>query len=97
MSKYLTITLIGGILGAVVLVALLVILWPPGVLVGSLLFGLCVLLAIAMTAHVIERRRFRPGWRIRPEDMEGLSESELADLRMNALIDREQRLELREL
>lgn len=97
MSKYLTITLIGGILGVAILIALLVILWPPGMLVGSLLVSLLVMLALAMIVHVIERRHFRPAWRIRPEDAEGMSEAELAELRMNALVEREQRLELREL
>ena len=97
MSKYLTITLISGIFGAAILVALIVLLWPPGLLVGVLLSILFFLLAIAMLVHVIERRHFRPAWRFRPQDEEGLSESEVAELRMNALIEREQRLELREL
>ncbi|MEJ2274155.1 MAG: hypothetical protein P8Y01_06225 [Woeseiaceae bacterium] len=97
MSKYLTITLFSGIFGAAILLLLTVLLWPPGLLVGALLAVLFVLLAIAMLVHVIERRHFRPNWRFRPEDEEGLSESEVAELRMNALLEREQRLELREL
>ncbi len=97
MSKYLTITLIAGIFGAAILIALIVLLWPPGLLIGALLGSLLFLLAIALLVHVVERRHFRPAWRFRPEDEAGLSESEVAELRMNALIEREQRLELREL
>lgn len=97
MSKYLTVTLISGIFGAAILILLFVLLWPPGLLVGSLLAFLLLLLAIAIAVHVFEQRRSRPTWRIRPEDAAGLSERELIELQMNALIEREQRLELREL
>lgn len=97
MSKYLTATLIGGIIAAGMLVALLVILWPPGLVAGVLVSALLLLLCIALAVHVIERRHFRPAWRFRPEDADGLSESELAELRINALLEREQRLELREI
>jgi hypothetical protein len=96
-SKYLTITLISGIFGAAILIALIFLLWPPGLLVGSLLGSLLFLLAIGMLVHVVERRHFRPAWRFRAADEVGLSESEVAELRMNALLEREQRLELREL
>jgi hypothetical protein len=96
-SKYLTITLVGGIFAAALLAVLTIVLWPPGLLVGLLLGSLAVMLGIGLTVHIIERRHFRPAWRFRPEDEEGLSEGEVAELRMNALIEREQRLELREL
>lgn len=97
MSRYLTATLISGIISAGILVALLVVLWPPGLAAGVLIGVLLLLLGIALLVHVIERRHFRPAWQFRPEDAEGLSDSELAELRINALMEREQRLELREI
>lgn len=92
-----TLTTVGGLFAAAMLVALAIMLWPPGLLVGFLLGSLAVMLGIGLTVHVIERRHFRPAWRFRPEDEEGLSDAEVAELRMNALIEREQRLEIREL
>jgi len=96
-SKYLTVTLVGGIIAATLLAAITIVLWPPGPLVGLLLGTLALMLVIGLTVHIINRRHFRPPWRFRPEDEEGLSEAEVVERRMNALIEREQRLEIREL
>ncbi len=97
MSKYLTPTLLGGTFGAALLITLVVLLWPPDWLVGSILGLLGVLLGIALSVHVRQRRRYRPPWQFRPGQASGLSEAELAEWRMSALVEREQRLEFREL
>lgn len=97
MSKYLTPMLLGGILGAALIVALVIVLWPPGWLAGSLLGVLGALLAVALAAHVRQRRRYRPPWQFRADQPSDLSEAELAEWRMSALIERENRLEFREL
>lgn len=97
MDRYLTPALIGGVAAAATLATLAVVLWPPGLVVGTLLSLLGVMLAIALLAHVARRRRYRPEWSFRPERAAGLTEAELAEWRNRALIEREQRLELREL
>jgi hypothetical protein len=97
MDKYLTSALIGGIVAAAALATLAVVIWPPGLMAGILLSVLGALLAVALVAHAAQRRRYRPEWSFRPERGAGLTDAELADWRNRALIDREQRLELREL
>lgn len=97
MSRYLTPTLLAGVLGAGLIIALFIVLWPPGWLVGSLLGVLAAMLAIALAVHVGARRRYRPPWQFRTDQAAGLSEAEFAEWRMSALIEREQRLEFREL
>lgn len=97
MSKYLTPALIGGAVGAVLISALVVALWPPGWFAGSILAALALLLSGSLAVHVRQRRRYRPPWQFRAGQPSDLSESELAEWRMSALIDREQRLEYREL
>ena len=89
--------LIGGLVAAATLVALVVVLWPPGLAAGILLSILAGLLAVALAFHVARRRGYRPEWKFRPEQAAGMTEPELAEWRNRALIDREQRLELREL
>jgi hypothetical protein len=89
--------LAGGTLAAVLLATLAVVLWPPGLVAGVLLASLAGLLAITLGIHVFVRRRYRPEWELRPEAGTKLTEAELAEWRNNALIEREQRLELREL
>jgi hypothetical protein len=96
-SKYLTPALLGGVFGAGLILALLIVLWPPGWLAGSILGALALLLAIALAVHVRQRRRYRPPWQYRADQASGLSAAELDEWRMNALIEREQRLEFREL
>ena len=68
-SKYITASLIGGIAAAAVMLTLTVMLWPPGWLAGGLLIGLGVLLALALTGHLLQRRRYRPGWGYTDEDI----------------------------
>lgn len=97
MNRYLTPTLIGAILAAIVLVALGFLLWPPGLAVGTLLAILAGLLTIAIVVHIAYRRRFRPEWSLNPADADGWTESELTQWRNRRLIEREQHLELREL
>ncbi|HUF73288.1 MAG TPA: hypothetical protein VMR74_10360 [Gammaproteobacteria bacterium] len=97
MDKYLTPALIGGLVAAATLVALVVVLWPPGLAAGILLSILAGLLAVALAFHVARRKRYRPEWKFRPGQAGGMTEAELAEWRNRALIDREQRLELREL
>lgn|GEM_PF-1057310 len=97
MSRFLTPTLIGGVIGAGLLATLAVVLWPPGFVVGSLLALLALLLATAVGLHVASRRRYRAAWGAEPEATAGLSDEERAEWRMRALVEREQRLELREL
>ena len=94
MSKYLTPGLVGGVIAAGVLVALTVMLWPPGPVIGSLLGVLGLLLAIAIGAHVSARRQYRELWEGQLEDM---SPEQLAEWRMRALFEKERQLELREL
>ena len=96
-DKYLTPALIGGIAAAATLGALVIVLWPPGLLAGILLSVLGLLLAIAMASHIGRRRRYRPEWDFRPDRAAGLTDAEIAEWRNRALIEREQRLELREL
>jgi hypothetical protein len=96
-SKYITATFIGGVLAAAILAALAYILWPPGTLVGTLLIALFVLLVIAVAQHVQHRRRHRPAWGFPDGQARGLSESERLEIRLQALIDQERRLEIREL
>jgi hypothetical protein len=96
MSKYLTATTIGGTTAAVLLAGLAVVLWPPGLLAGSLLGALALLLAVAVFLHVLNRRRYRPPWRY-PDEPGRLSEPERLAFRLEALIDQERRLEVREL
>ena len=74
MSKYLTPTLVGGIFAAGILVVLTILLWPAGLVVGSLLGILGLMLAIAMAGHIMTRRRYRHLWE---EEPEALSPEEL--------------------
>lgn len=97
MSKYLTPGLIGGIIAAVVLAVLTFLLWPPDVLVGSLLGVLGFMLALALVIHVNARRSYRPLWDYGSTSKADMTEEELAEWRMQALLEREQRLELREI
>ncbi len=96
-SKYITPTLLGGILAATTLLTLTVMLWPPSPLAGGLLIGLGVLLAVALAGHLLARRRYRPGWGYSDDAIRGLSEAERLEYRLQALIDQERRLEVREL
>jgi hypothetical protein len=96
-SKYLTPAMIGGVVAAVTLAMLVVLLWPPGLVVGLLLSLLGGLLAIGLVFHVLQRRLHQPEWSIHPENAANLTDAELAEWRNRALIEREQRLELREL
>lgn len=97
MSRYLTPTLIGGVIAAGLLAALAVVLWPPTFAAAGLLATLGLLLAIALGAHVAARRRYRPLWGDETGATAGMSDADLAEWRMRTLIEREQRLELREL
>lgn len=97
MNKYLTPSLIGGTVAAAALATLAVLLWPPGLFVGLLLAVLGVLLAISLAWHIGTRRRYRPEWNLRPGGAAGMTAAELTEWRNRALIEREQRLELREL
>jgi hypothetical protein len=96
-NKYLTPALIGCLVAAAALAVLTAVLWPPDLVVGASLSTLGLLVAIAFAAQVAQRRRYRPEWSLRPPDGAGLTEEELAEWRNRALIEREQRLELREL
>lgn len=96
-SKYFTPTVMGGLVAAAILAVLAVVLWPPGALVGALLTALLALLVIAIAQDVFHRRRHRPAWRFPDEEARGLSESERLEFRLQALIDQERRLEIREL
>ena len=96
-SKYITPTLLGGIAAAATLLTLTVMLWPLGPLAGGLLIGLGVLLTVALAGHLLARRRYRPGWEYSEDDIRGLSESDRLEYRLQALIDQERRLEVREL
>lgn len=95
MSRYLTLTLVGGMAALAALAALAFVLWPPDPVAGVLLLIPGVLLSIAVAAHLVRRRRHRSEWEFRPEA--GLSDEALSEWRNRALIEREQRLELREL
>lgn len=97
MNKYITPTLISGIVAAATLATLTILLWPPGLVVGALLTVLGAWVGITLAAHLLERRRYRPEWSLRPTDIVRLTDAELAEWRNRALIEREQRLELREL
>lgn len=97
MRKYLTPALAGGIVAAIALVMLLVSVWPPSLVVGLLLSLLGALLAGGLAMHIVKRRHYRPEWSFRPADAANLTDAELAEWRNRALIEREQRLELREL
>ena len=96
MSKYLTLTLLGGILAAGILAALATLLWPPGPVVGSLLATLALLLAIALTTYAAKRRRYRE-FSASADAPGNLTDDERAAWRMQVLAERERYLELREL
>jgi hypothetical protein len=95
-SKYISVTLIGGLLAAAILAALAVILWPLDILVAALLTALGGLLAIAIAGHV-RQRRHHLAWGIADDQVRGLSEEERLELRRLVLLEQERRLELREL
>jgi hypothetical protein len=97
MSKYITAAMIGGVMAAILLATLTIVLWPPGTLVGTLLAGLGLLLAFGLVLHSAQRRRHRPPWKF-PDAAGGeMSDAERLEFRLQALIDQEHRLEIREL
>lgn len=96
LSKYLTLALVGGLFGAGLLIWLTIVLWPPGTLVGSLLASLALLLAIALTAHILKRRRYREV-AVNPAALDDMTPDERTAWRLEVLAEREQYLELREL
>ncbi len=87
----------GGTLAALLLAVLTVLLWPPGALVGTLLTVLFLLLFLALAGHIHRRRRHRPAWGYPEEVTRGMSAEERLEFRLQAVIDQERRLEIREL
>ncbi len=97
MSRYLTPTLIGGLLAAGLLATLLVAVWPPTFAVAGLIAMLALMLTTALGVHLAARRRHRQVWGEDTDATAGMSSAELAAWRLRVLTEREQRLELREL
>lgn len=96
MSKYLTATLLAGLTAAGLLVALTVVIWPPGALAGWLLGSLGVMLAIALAIHIAKRRRYREIL-VDSSSLDDMSPEDRAAWKAQALTEKERYLDVREL